>query len=534
MTFRLRFLRAAAISLVLAFSAAAMAAPPRHDDTPKEAPWAGESRALADEAARAAAGTTGDEAVRRVMKHLVQAAQRENLELAYAVTPLDSGRTIAGHQMTVDQDPASNTKLATAAYALHVLGPDHRFETEFHTDKAGNLYVRGGFDPTLDPAALQRAAKALKDSGVRHISGNVVLDGSRLADADPTPVGFSRKQRWAYQTPPAALAVEKDLYTIDLKPGAKPGDPATFQTGLRTYKIHNEAVTGPVGQKSHLGIEVIPAGVAGKEPVVKLTGTINPEDWGRKLVMRSPDPLLSFRNRFSQALRAEGIEVDGHIEKGVTPAGTTIVHRHLSAPLAEIMNSSLGGSNEFDHEMFSVAVASYLKGGAPIHVADGVEGVRNFLEHDVKVKSFVLRNASGIGGVNRLSNRDITKIVRWAAAGPRTAPLLDAMASPGEGGTTVSTRMTGTEAVDELRVKTGTNERHIMLGGVALQNEKDPHAGSTDVAFSVRVTGDPALRPRARMVADSTGIALSLVEASPRKPTAPRPRRPPPVPQQHR
>ena len=59
--------------------------------------------------------------------------------------------------------PASNTKLITAAAALEILGPDFRFETQLVTDaqstplKIGNLYIKGGGDPTLETAHLEES-----------------------------------------------------------------------------------------------------------------------------------------------------------------------------------------------------------------------------------------------------------------------------------------------------------------------------------------------------------------------------------------
>src|SRR4029079_16733514 len=101
------------------------------------------------------------------------------------------------------------------------------FRTELETDGAGNLYVVGGFDPTLTAASLRDAARALRAKGITELHGDVVLDTSRLR-GDPTPDGFARfsGQRWSYLTPPSALAVDKDLFSVGVKPGSAAGAPA--------------------------------------------------------------------------------------------------------------------------------------------------------------------------------------------------------------------------------------------------------------------------------------------------------------------
>ena len=47
--------------------------------------------------------------------------------------------------------PASTLKLFTALVALHTLGPEYRFETEFYCDDDDNLTIKGYGDPGQDP-----------------------------------------------------------------------------------------------------------------------------------------------------------------------------------------------------------------------------------------------------------------------------------------------------------------------------------------------------------------------------------------------
>jgi serine-type D-Ala-D-Ala carboxypeptidase/endopeptidase (penicillin-binding protein 4) len=102
----------------------------------------------------------------------------------------------------------SNTKLFTTGAALEAFGPSKRFATTaLGTARvgadgvlAGDLYVRGGGDPSFGDAAARRLVAGLKAAGLRRVAGGVVGDGSlfdselgppawELNDTPPGPVG---------------------------------------------------------------------------------------------------------------------------------------------------------------------------------------------------------------------------------------------------------------------------------------------------------------------------------------------------------
>src|SRR5262249_1850203 len=70
-------------------------------------------------------------------------------------------------------NPASNAKLVTAAAALKVLGPAHRYATglygKIHGDAVDELVVRGDGDPGLSTEDLASLGRDLKAMGVRHV-----------------------------------------------------------------------------------------------------------------------------------------------------------------------------------------------------------------------------------------------------------------------------------------------------------------------------------------------------------------------------
>ena len=80
-----------------------------------------------------------------------------NANIGLLVRDAATGEVVAEWNANKSFTPASTMKIVTTATALELLGPDFRFETQVQAagevDSAGvlhgNLYIRGGGDPTL-------------------------------------------------------------------------------------------------------------------------------------------------------------------------------------------------------------------------------------------------------------------------------------------------------------------------------------------------------------------------------------------------
>jgi D-alanyl-D-alanine carboxypeptidase/D-alanyl-D-alanine-endopeptidase (penicillin-binding protein 4) len=103
------------------------------------------------------------------------------------VVDLDTGETLYARQPDVSRIPASVNKLYTTAAALTRYGAEGQLTTEVLGDVAledgvldGNLYLRGGGDPSFSQAEARGFARVLAGSGLTHVEGRVVGDESRF------------------------------------------------------------------------------------------------------------------------------------------------------------------------------------------------------------------------------------------------------------------------------------------------------------------------------------------------------------------
>ncbi|MBV8431025.1 MAG: D-alanyl-D-alanine carboxypeptidase [Solirubrobacterales bacterium] len=129
-----------------------------------------------------------------------------------AVYDITARRWLFSLRGEVPRPPASVEKLYTSLAALIQLGPDAEFQTTVlgtgHLDRRGvwlgNLYLRGGGDPTFGDGAFnrvweggygptaQQVVAQLRRDGIRKVSGKVIADAS-LFDSrrGPPSSGFA-------------------------------------------------------------------------------------------------------------------------------------------------------------------------------------------------------------------------------------------------------------------------------------------------------------------------------------------------------
>lgn len=124
---------------------------------------------------------------------------RNNPLLRYAnisvmVKDVTTGKVIEEYNAHNAVVPASTMKMVTTASALEILGSEYRFSTTLETDGElkttgvleGNLYIKGGGDPTLgsekigDINFLNQWVDAVKAAGIKKITGNIIAVESCL------------------------------------------------------------------------------------------------------------------------------------------------------------------------------------------------------------------------------------------------------------------------------------------------------------------------------------------------------------------
>lgn len=155
---------------------------------------------------------------------------------AFSLQDVNSGKQLAQVNPYKTLNVASSLKTLTTSAALSILGSNFKFKTRIQYDGtlskgvvSGNVYVKGGGDPTLGSPllgysldkTLNQWAAAIKKAGIRKIKGNLIIDET-LFEENITPSGWI----WAdmgnyYAAPAGAVNVLDNTYRLYMQPARK-------------------------------------------------------------------------------------------------------------------------------------------------------------------------------------------------------------------------------------------------------------------------------------------------------------------------
>jgi len=262
---------------------------------------------------------------------------------------LRTGKVVYALNPALPLAPASNEKLAVSYAALRRLGPSFRFRTEVlasgrrdGSTSRGDLYLRGGGDPTLTTYGLRTLALSLRSEGIRNVTGAVLADESRF-DTTRTAPGW-KPSFYLNESPPlSALVVDRAQFLGRMTP-----DPAGAAAALFVRVLGNHGIR--VRGRSAWG--TAPAAAA-------LLATTASQPLGE---------ILRFMDRQSDNFTAEmllktlGLELEG---KGTTAAGAAIVVRTLEqahVPLRGVRIADGSGLSSRDR-LTARAIAGILRAG---------------------------------------------------------------------------------------------------------------------------------------------------------------------------
>ncbi len=317
------------------------------------------------------------------------------------VLDLTTGSPLFSQRASNARPPASVEKLYTAATALELMGPEAALSTTVLASGhpgpdgrwEGNLYLRGGGDPTFGSASfvashyggegttVSKLAGLVKTAGIRSVSGEVDGDESYLDSLRGEPA--------------SGYALDSDL------------------EGDLSALAFNRGATGSQG------------------------GTHAPAAYAA----------LQLRG----ALRADGITVHGG-GAASAPPGATVVATLPSPTLATLLGLTLAPSDNFFAEtLFKDLGARY--GGAGTTAA-GAAVVKSTIAKDFGLHPYLL-DGSGLSHSDHTTPKQVVTLLATLAHSPLGTTLRNSLAIAGHTGT-LSERMRHTPASGRCQAKTGT------------------------------------------------------------------------------
>lgn len=379
-----------------------------------------------------------------------------------------AGKTVAQRNPRLNLTPASILKVLVTAAALEKFGPEKTFKTGLYYEGAisngflnGNLYIRGGGDPSLGSQLIKEAkpldqvfsewTAALKAAGIRVVNGAVVGDDSAFESIQPGSWAWEDIGNY-YAAQPSALTVNDGAYRIVFKPSEQVGGEAPL---LRTEPVveglefENYMRTGARGSGDNGYVYAFP----GQRRAV-LRGAIPQGQPEFAIKAALPDPALFAAQSFGAYLTRAGVNANKKPFKGAPGAGArlTLITETESRPLKDAVRVT----NKRSFNLYSELLLRHLGGGSP---GAGANAVKGFLAAaGADVSELKLADACGLSWRNMAKAETFTDLLRYVHGRKYLPEFYDSLVYPGDPDATghVKSLGKGTPLEQNLRLKSGS------------------------------------------------------------------------------
>ena len=150
--------------------------------------------------------------------------------IGFLLVNMENGEVVAEHQPDVCRNPASVTKLLTTATAMELLSDTFRFQTTieyageiYDSVLCGNLYIRGGGDPTLESPHnpvknrfFSSVLDTLQKIGIKTIDGKIIGDASLFREDGSPSNWLVEDVGSSYSPTPSCLSACDNLLSFVL------------------------------------------------------------------------------------------------------------------------------------------------------------------------------------------------------------------------------------------------------------------------------------------------------------------------------
>jgi len=395
---------------------------------------------------------------------LLKAPELEGASIGILAVGYPEGRVLYERNSNEQLNPASVTKLVTAAVALEELTPGHRFRTEVFAGegKCPPLYIKGGGDPGLDTKALRKLADRVKEDGIKCVS-SLHYDVS-IFDKQILAPHYEEKVSDAHWRPKiGAFGMADGSISIRVMPGKYAGAAPRIKMDpdCNCILVDSRALT--VEQPGEKGVSVSVAG-KGNKVLVQVSGEV-PMTWkkGRLYRRAVPHPDLFTTAHFRDILANRGISVkSGDYTAATVPGDARLVGGINSSSVKSDVVRMQRWSKNFVAEQFVKLIGQGHC--TPMTFACGLKRMRRALARfHLAPGCFRLENGSGLFDANRFSAAQTVRLLVEVANRKDIATIFREALPLGRKTGTLKERMLRVKG--KVRAKTGTLDNISALAG---------------------------------------------------------------------
>ncbi|MBT7716373.1 MAG: tandem-95 repeat protein [Deltaproteobacteria bacterium] len=276
--------------------------------------------------------------------------------------------------------PASILKLVTALAAIHYLGEEARFQTEFFLDQDRNLYIKGYADPSMSTAEWRMIATELAKIGIfdKPLRSLVLDDTAIEKDIDFDGRGKTLNY---FDAPLGALPTNYNTIAVNIK----------SKHGILPWK--NQTPVTEMVRKRARGL---------------------PNGFQRFTVATNPEKGTRYTGELVQEIfRQFGLKNKPPVKLGTVPFSLDAFYIHnSSSDMEDVITTMLYESSNFiaNQLLLVMAIDKY---GEQAKLSQGVILLKRFLKKQLGLKSmdFEIVEGSGLSRKNRVGLKAMLDVV---------------------------------------------------------------------------------------------------------------------------
>jgi D-alanyl-D-alanine carboxypeptidase/D-alanyl-D-alanine-endopeptidase (penicillin-binding protein 4) len=403
-----------------------------------------------------------------------------NAGMGILVTDMTTGKTrsLVSYNADMSLVPASVMKIFTTATALEVLGGNKSFGTILQYSGqitgrtlAGNLYIKGGGDPTFYPErAFDRWVTAVRELDIDTINGNIIGD-ARIFDRFPIPLTWTWGElNSSYGAAASGLSISGNVY--ELKASLYNRDPylpgaGRLQPYMSDFIFHNHVREADIAEESFY----ITGDPYGYEKHIE--GWVPKGEREFSCFGSLPDPPAAAASLFLDRLIKKGIYVTGKYYNLSRISDTTVLKTledkrislgsSFSPGVATLVHIANQESNNLyaEHQIKPIGLNRYHNGSDD----SGARAITEFWKSKgMDTGGLYIFDGCGISRYNGITARQLVFVLQYMRKSPYSDVFYNSLPLAGVTGT-LRTMFNGTPAEGNLRAKTGTMSRVKSLTG---------------------------------------------------------------------
>ena len=369
-------------------------------------------------------------------------------ENSYSVWVQDirEDRPLLSHAADIPRQPASVIKVLTGWLALEGLGPEYRWVTRVYRGGelrdgvlSGPLILQGGGDPHLVVERVWLLQHQLRQLGLRHIEGGLVLDDRWLPASDLPVPGFEADRDRSFSASPYALLMNFQSIRVVVEPDHARGRvSARLDPPLSGLTLVNRVrLTGGRCGGFQRGVSVQISGDSDNR--VELAGTYSRSCKIYSIPRRAlTSPAYAF-GLFDALWREGGGELSGGYRRGSAPDDAEPWLEFKSEFASQAVRFMNKHSNNVMARQLLLTLGAETY-GPPASLDKARRAAAELLRRKgLDLSSLVLDNGSGLSRSTRISARDLGRVVVHAGRGPKFPELIASLPIAGRDGTLTRT-----------------------------------------------------------------------------------------------